>query len=212
MTKKLSILLIVVSTFFINAQSGSGIGIKGGINFGSTGDFKSSFFNGFNDIDTSQGTNLEFGYHIGVFGKLKLSDKFYFRPELIYTKRQNEYDITGSSETENLNISSLDIPLLLGIKVVGPLSFFIGPTLHYILDKDIDSPADFKINDIEKDLTFGINTGIAMNIKKFGIDLRYERTFGKNLIEFQSEMNTSFFGTIDTRAEQIILSLSYKLF
>ncbi|MEO1031557.1 MAG: outer membrane beta-barrel protein [Bacteroidota bacterium] len=211
MNKTLSMLLIAASTLFIGAQSGSGIGIKGGINFASAGEFSSAFFNGFNNATLSQGTNLEFGYHIGVFGKLEIGDGFYFRPELVFTKRQHQYNITGSSEAENLNISSLDLPLLLGIKVIGPVNFFIGPSFHYILDKSIDSRGDFNSFDIENDLVFGINTGIAINIQKFGIDVRYERTFGENLLGFQSDINSSFFGTIDTRVEQIILSLSYKL-
>ncbi len=211
MNKKLCVLVLVTSTFLLGAQSGNGIGIKGGINFGSTGEFSSAVFNGSNQIDISQGTNLEFGYHFGVFGKLSLDDKFYFRPELVFTKRQNQYNLTGSSEEENLNISSLDMPLLLGYKVVGPVSIFIGPSLHYILDKSIDSRGDFNTIDIENDLSLGINTGIAISIHKFVIDLRYERTFSENLLSFQSDVNTSFFGTIDTRAEQIILSLSYKI-
>ncbi|WP_422105054.1 outer membrane beta-barrel protein [Winogradskyella sp.] len=211
MNKTLSMLLIAASTLFIGAQSGSGIGIKGGINFGSTGDLTSDVFNGFNNISISQGTNLEFGYHIGVFGKLNFGGKFYVRPEVVFTKRQNEYDIIGADEQEQLNISSLDVPILLGIKVIGPVSFFIGPSFHYILDKSIDSPGDFNILDIENDLMLGINTGIAVNIQKFGIDLRYERTFGENLMRFQSDLNQSFFAAIDTRAEQIILSISYKL-
>jgi len=211
MKKTISIILIGILSHFINAQSGISIGIKGGINFASAGEFRSAFFNGFNNVTLSQGTNLEFGYHFGLFGKLNFSDKFYFRPELVFTKRQHEYNIIGAQEQENLNISSLDIPILLGVKITGPVSFFTGPSFHYLMNQNIDSPGNLNIRDIENDIVFGINAGIAVDIQKFVIDLRYEQTFGENLISFQSDMNTSFFGTIDTRVQQIILSISYKL-
>ncbi|WP_299526039.1 porin family protein [Winogradskyella sp.] len=193
-----------------NAQKGNAFGVKGGVNFASAGEFRTAFFGGSNTT-RSDGTNLEFGYHIGVFGKLSLGDKFYFRPELVFTKRQHNYSIVESEENESLNISSLDMPLLVGVKIVGPVSFFVGPSLHYMLDESIDSPGDLNIRDIENDLTLGINLGVAVSFNKLGIDLRYERGFGENLVSFQSDINQSFSGTIDTTVSQVILCLSYKI-
>jgi len=210
--KKFCFIIWVTFSLYTSAQNGDGIGFKGGINFASSGEFRTSFFTGANDFVLSSGTNLEFGYHIGVFGKLTLNNKFYFRPELVFTKRQNQYSITGSSEEENLNITSIDIPLLIGVKIVNPLSFFIGPSIHYMLDQNIESRGNFDNLDVENNVNFGINIGVAIAIKNFGIDSRYERSFGENLLSFQSNEISSFFGTIDTKFQQVILGLSYKLY
>ena len=202
-TLKLSLLLVLCSINFINAQFDIDFGIKGGVNFGSMGELRA--------VSLSKGTNLEPGYHIGVFGKLKFG-KFYLRPELVYTKRQNNYSITLPEEEEKVKLSSIDFPMLLGVKIIKPLSIFAGPSFHYILDQSINSPGELDIIAIENDLMVGINIGIAIDVSKFGIDLRYEKSFGKNLASFQSNIVTSFGGTVDTRSEQIILSLSYKIF
>ena len=49
--------------------------------------------------------------------------------------------------------------------------------LQYILNTEFDG---IDINDVEEDFSVGLNFGIALNLKKIGIDLRYERGFSNN--------------------------------
>ncbi|MEM9680467.1 MAG: outer membrane beta-barrel protein [Bacteroidota bacterium] len=179
--------------FVLNAQTGSGFGIKAGLNYGGNGDY-------FNSIEqNAQNPDENIGYHIGVFGKL--GNKIYFRPELFYTKMKSDYD--GGE----FDMQKIDLPLLVGIKVIGPLNVFAGPALQYILDTEFEG---INISDIDNDFSVGFNFGIGLNLGSIGLDLRYERGFSDNEASFLENNNIGI-SRLDTRPEQLILSLSVKI-
>ena len=190
----LSAIFIVAIVSSAIAQNGSGFGIKGGVNYNANGDYFNSISN------TSEDPTRAIGYHIGVFGKL--GDKVYLKPELMYTKTSSEYD-AGDFELQRI-----DAPVLVGIKVLGPVSVFAGPAFQYILDSDIE---DARIGAIENDFTVGLNFGVALNFDSLGIDLRYERGFSDNEATIITNNSTVNIGRLDTRPDQLILSLSIKL-
>lgn len=192
-----SICLLFSITAF--AQSGSGFGVKGGFNFSSNGDL--SLGENVGNI----GSDTKTGYHLGVYGKLSGAGLFYLRPELMYTKTTSQYEYFGFQS--DLEIEKLDLPVLVGINVLGPLHVFAGPSFQYILNADLE---DVKTEDVENDFTVGLQFGAGINLGALGVDLRYERGFNEN----EAEIFTDFGGNnsrIDTRPSQFILSLSYKL-
>ena len=83
--------------------------------------------------------------------------RLYFRPELIYTATKSDY------ENNDFNVKKLDAPLLLGLKVLGPISVFGGPSLQYILDTEFDG---IEIDNVEDDFTVGLNFGIGLSFNK----------------------------------------------
>ncbi len=174
------------------AQKGPGFGIKGGLNYGGTGDYFESTEQAYKDPKGNV------GYHLGIFGQV--GEKIYLRPELIYTKTKSDY------ENNSLDMSKLDLPVLLGINVIGPLKVFAGPAFQYILDTDYDG---ITIGDVENDFTVGLNIGAGISFGKFGIDLRYERGFSENEVTVVEGAFSN--DRIDTRPDQLILSASLKL-
>ena len=105
-------------------------------------------------------------------------------------------------------MSKIDAPLLVGVKVLGPVSVFGGPSLQYILDTNFEG---LDIDDVEDDFSVGLNFGIALNFNKIGIDLRYERGFSDNEATFLNNNNININDRLDTRPDQLILSLSIAL-
>ena len=191
-------MLLAALAFFgwsASAQSGPGFGIKGGLNYAGNGDFFNSAENAYNSPDRN------IGYHLGVFGKI--GEDIYLRPELVYTSTKSGYD------EGDLKMDKLDVPVLLGIKVIGPLQVFAGPAFQYIMNTKFDGVT---IDDVENDFTVGLNIGAGVNLGKLGIDVRYERGFSNNEITFINTNITSLSGDrVDTRPDQIIVSLSLKL-
>jgi len=188
--------LIIALAFAVSiswSQTADGYGIKAGLNYNANGDYFESI------SAAAENPERNVGYHIGIFGKI--GNSIYFRPELLYTSTKSDYD--GSE----FKMKKLDAPLLVGVKVIGPLSIFGGPALQYILDTEFD---DININDVDKDITVGLNFGAAVNFRKIGIDLRYERGFSENEATF---LDNNGIGTsnLDTRPDQLILSLSFIL-
>lgn len=195
---KKAVFLSALLTFIclsVNAQNGSAFGFKGGLNYSANGDYFESIG------ENGKNPDRNVGYHLGIFWKL--GNDLYFRPELVYTATKSDYD---SSE---FSIKKLDAPLLVGIKVLGPLSIFAGPSLQYILDTEFDG---INIDEVEDDFTVGLNFGIGFNLNKIGIDLRYERGFNNNEAAFIDEnLGNGIVSRIDTRPDQLILSLSIAL-
>lgn len=190
-------LLVAVFAFFgmtAFAQNGSGFGIKGGLNYGANGNYFESAG------EAAKNPDRNIGYHIGLFGKM--GNRFFFRPELMYTKTKSDYN------GNKFDMSKLDAPMLVGLKVIGPLNLFAGPAFQYILDSKFEG---IGINDIEKEFSVGLHIGAGVNLGKLGIDLRYERGFSKNEAKFVNTNITSLPDSkIDTRPDQLILSLSVK--
>jgi hypothetical protein len=187
----LAIILLSVASY---AQTATGIGFKGGLNYNANGDYFESIG------DNAKHPDRNIGYHFGLFGKI--GNKVYFRPEVVYSAIKSDYD------NDNFKMQKLDAPMLIGIKVLGPVSVFGGPAFQYILDSEFDGIA---INDIKNDFSVGLNFGIGLNINKFGIDIRYERGFNDNEAKFINTNIGSVESRINTRPDQLILSLSLIL-
>ena len=151
--------------------------------------------------DNAKNPDRNIGYHIGVFGKI--GNKLYFRPELVYTATKSDYD------SNEFTVKKIDAPLLIGLKVLGPISVFGGPSLQYILDTEFEG---ISIDNVEDDFSVGLNFGIGLNFNKIGIDLRYERGFNNNEATFiDNNLGSDVTSRIDTRPDQLILSLSIAL-
>ncbi|MFI2743972.1 porin family protein [Zhouia sp. PK063] len=193
--KKILFVFALICTTLTYAQSGSGWGLKAGFNYNSSGKLS--------EVGNEINSDGKVGYHLGLFAKADLGT-IYLRPELMYTKISSEYD--GS----NFDMQKIDLPVLVGVKVIGPLNIFAGPAFQYILDTNLD---DASIENDPNDITVGFNFGAGVSIGNLGVDLRYERGFSDNEAKF-IRTNLGDAGTeatLDTRPSQLILSLSLKL-
>ncbi|MBE9489561.1 MAG: outer membrane beta-barrel protein, partial [Bacteroidetes bacterium] len=137
--KTILLFAFVSSSIFIGAQTGSSYGIKGGLNYNANGDY----FESIGAVAKNPDRNI--GFHIGVFGKL--GSELYFRPELVYTNTKSDYN------SSDFKMQKIDAPLLVGIKILGPVSIFAGPSFQYIIDSEFDG---ISINDIENDFSVGL--------------------------------------------------------
>lgn len=185
------------------AQSGSGFGVKAGLSYNKNGDLISSVGDGGQDI--IEGAEGKAGFHFGFWGKLDFP-KIYLRPELVYSKTKSSYDVDG--ESQDYDISKLDLPVLLGYKLIGPLHVFAGPAFQYTLKNDL---GDLQVEDVKNDFTVGLNAGVGVNLVKVGLDVRYERGFSENEAEFIDNNITTVSGRVDSRPSQVIFALSLKL-
>lgn len=187
--------ILALVGFGLNAQIDSSFGFKGGLNYSANGDYFESIG------DNAKTPDRNIGYHLGVFGKI--GDKLYLRPELVYTATKSDY------ASDEFSVKKLDLPVLVGIRVLGPLSVFAGPSFQYILDSEFDG---ITIDNVQDDFSLGLNFGIGVNFNKIGIDLRYERGFNNNEATFiDNNLGAAVLSRIDTRPDQLILSLSIGL-
>ncbi|QDO94159.1 outer membrane beta-barrel protein [Formosa sediminum] len=193
--KNLLIMLCIIlgSQHFSFAQQGSGFGIKGGLNYSSNGNYSSSLGEFIAEPESHT------GFHLGVFGKFGSS--IYLKFEPTYTQTHSSYN------TSDFKTKKVDVPALIGVQLIGPFGIFAGPALQYIIESELDGIA---AEARSEDITTGLNFGIAFNFKTIGVDLRYER--GLEDYEFDFITNNDLdVVTIDSRPEQLILSVSIQL-
>ncbi|NJB70577.1 hypothetical protein GGR42_001039 [Saonia flava] len=207
MRKTLLVAVYALVSITAFAQSGSGFGIKAGLNYNQNGDLSFRDAVSSSSEDIIAGSDGKIGYHIGFFGKLDFP-KIYLRPEIIYTKTKSDYSSNGINS--EYDISKLDVPVLLGYKIVGPLSVFAGPAFQYTLDNDLK---DLQVEDVKNDFSVGLHMGVGVNLGNIGVDVRYERGFSENEADFIGENITGsdISGRVDSRPSQIIFGLSLKL-
>ena len=200
--KKVLLITLFVLGLQQTTQSQVHFGIKGGINYNA---------NSIQEVgqDVFDGAKSSTGYHAGIWLRFKIPViGLYVRPELVYTNLENtvQYDNGLVQKNTTFSFQKIDIPVLLGKKILGIGNIYIGPSFQYILDQD------FSISDIpnvEGDgFTVGLQFGGGIELGRLGIDVRWERGFNDTESRFlDGTTNVRF----DTRVNQIIVGLSYRL-
>lgn len=190
--------LLCLVFLLVSATCLAQFGVKAGLNFNSNGELREIVTAGENIIEDSGDARI--GFHVGAFYEFNFS-KLYLRPEVVYTQTKSEYI------NNDYTISKIDVPVLLGLDIIGPLSIFAGPAFQYTLDNDYDNST---ISDVQNDITVGFNFGAAVNFGNIGLDVRYERGFTNNEADILDSNNVSI-GTLDSRPSQLIFSLSLRL-
>ncbi|WP_334058132.1 porin family protein [Polaribacter sp. P097] len=197
------VILVVFLALGLSQVSNAQInfGIKGGINYNNNGDLTLSSAG--NDI--INGADSKSGFHAGVWfrGKLPILG-LYLRPELVYTQVKSEY--TYKSAATDYDFKKLDVPVLLGKKVLGFGNVFIGPSFQYIIEDNF-SFSDLSSDDFDK-FSVGMQMGFGVEFGKVGLDVRWERGLSDSEARF-TDNNTNI--TVDNRTNQIIFGLSLQL-
>jgi hypothetical protein len=185
--------LAILSTSLLQAQFE--FGVKGGLNYDSLGDVD------YTDISaTNLSAGSKTGYHIGAYGKIDLL-LFYLRPEIQFTKINSGFD------GKDIGLSKIEAPILLGYKILGPLSVFAGPSFQYILNEDVEGTT---LADVEENFTIGLQIGTRISFGRLGMGVRYDRGFTDNGVRILG-VNGVGDGRIDARPNQFIVSASYEL-
>jgi len=202
--KKLVLTVLTLTLINVSFAQKIDFGAKAGLNYNFGGDLSevsSEVGNSFENLIA--GADNKAGFHVGLWAKARILG-FYIRPELVYTQLNNSYSNTAENVDTDFKTKKIDIPILIGVKVVGPLHVFAGPSFQYITKSEFDQN-DFT-NVKKKDLTAGLQIGTGLELGKLGIDVRWEKGFS-------NDVDGEFFNTdirVDNRPNQLIFGLSYR--
>lgn len=200
--KKYFLIAFLATTTATMAQSG--FGLKGGLNYGDNGEIS------YTDVTTAgedimKGGDSKVGYHFGLFYRSDFAGLF-LRPELLYTRTKSSYEY--NNEEADYNVSKIDLPILLGVDILGPLNIFAGPSLQYILENDFDGVT---LGEVENEFTIGAQFGVGVKLGSIGLDVRYERSLKENEAAVLNLTDGNGLQRVDTRPNQLIFSLAIKL-
>jgi hypothetical protein len=162
---KVKILIISALTLCTNLTFAQGpkIGIKGGA---SVNKITGKSFN----------NQFSFGYHIGGFATIKISEKIGIQPEVLINQTNVDTsskfsDIYAFNKVNGVKLNQLSIPLLLNYSPNKFVSFQAGPQYSILMNKDKTFIANGK--DAFKTGDFSMLGGIQLNITKIRVYARY---------------------------------------
>ena len=200
--------------FLLFASSGllaqGNLGFQFGLNddnFGSIENISNKIDNYNLDIKNST------GFQFGVFTEIDLIT-FYIRPELnlIFSKSKNA---AAYSLDEGINIaehsyksSEIQLPIIFGYKVLGPISVFGGPSFKY----NLSNSSSFNLEDIKDKYTLSLLLGSRVKIRSISVGLRYERGLNINEVLILNANGVDLDNAnIDLTTNKLSLNISYDI-
>ena len=187
--------LLVFSTKFTFSQFE--YGLKGGLNFDSSGDIV-VVADQFEEKGTLDG---KLGYHLGVYAEVDFLI-LYLRPEFQFTKVSSQY------ENQSINTLRIELPVSFGLKLMGPISLFFGPTAFFSISQDSN---ELTIDKIQNNTSLGLHIGARLKLGPLGVDLRYEKGLSPMESKLLSQSGVPVGGQINTQPNQFTIGLSFKL-
>ena len=200
--------------FLLFASSGllaqGNLGFQFGLNddnFGSIENISNKIDN--YDLDIKNST----GFQFGVFTEIDLIT-FYIRPELnlIFSKSKNA---AAYSLDEGINIaehsyksSEIQLPIIFGYKVLGPISVFGGPSFKY----NLSNSSSFNLEDIKDKYTLSLLLGSRVKIRSISVGLRYERGLNNNEVLIINANGVDLDNAnVDLTTNKLSLNISYDI-
>lgn len=203
-------LLFFLLIFSSSLYAQGNLGFQFGLNdddFGSIENFKSKIDN--YDLNLKNTT----GFHFGFFTEIDLIT-FYIRPELnlIFSKSKNA---AAYSSDEGINIaehkfrsSEIQLPIIFGYKIFGPISLFGGPSFKY----NLSNSSNFNLDEIKDKYTLSLLLGTRFKIRSISVGLRYERGLNNNEVLIINangvDLNEA---NVDLTTNKLSLNISYDI-
>lgn len=212
MNKKVYLLILVLFCFTLTHAQEFSFGIKGGANYVMGGQITGNSSNGLY-FDGTVDADSKIGFHGGAFFEIRFG-KFLLRPEFIYSAMETEFAFPTAPSI--YAVDKISVPLLLGYNVWGPVDIYAGPAYQNILDSSLEGTEPPNQVIVAQNTPLAAQAGIKAGFGRFEVDLRYDRSLSTkeemslDIVNSDYGINRATFN--DTRLNQILLSLSFKIF
>lgn len=119
---------------------------------------------------------FSFGYQLGGFAVIKLSDKLSIQPEVLFSQvnvdtSDNFRDIYSFDRISEVQLKYLKIPIMLNINLSKVFTVQVGPQFGILIDQNINLVNNGK--EAFKSGDFSMQAGAQLNFAKFHIYGRY---------------------------------------
>lgn len=188
--KKITIFcLFALVCSFSASFAQSGFGIKGGLNFNKVYTDAGSL-----NSNIKESLDTQTGYVFGAFGRI--GNKVYLQPEVLFAQRGGTIEIQNIGKVK-YKYSNIDVPVLVGVRVLKFFRIMGGPVATFKLDEDkklgesIKTYTSGSFDDAMKKATFGYQFGIGIKLLGFDIDLRKEGSLSE-ISQLNLQNNSQF--------------------
>ena len=168
--------MLTLGSVLTYGQAKVELGLKGGVNM--------------NDLSGDTGDNLT-AFHGGAYGLIKIS-KLGIQPEALFSKR-------GSEE---VNMSYLDVPVILKLYLAGGLNLQAGPQFGINLNAKNEEGKNISYQVKSSDLSVAVGAGVDLPM---GLNITARYLIGMSDIGKDT-------GIEDIKANTFQFSIGYRLF
>jgi len=147
--------------------------------------------------------SAKLGYNFGAFGRFGGS-KLYLQPEFLYVVQNGGFSV--GSTTDAIKMKSIQIPVLLGFKVLdlklASIRAFTGPAISFPTGYKSDQNLKYNFNNSVWDYQLGA----GVDVLNFTLDIRYAWGLSKSINT--SDISSNF----QPKANAFTVSLGFKIF
>ena len=162
-------MIAILSLGFANAQEAK-FGVKGGLNIANLN------FSG----DGAPSTSSLVGFHIGGFTEIKVSDKFFIQPEVMYSTQGAKFKMSEDGLTLNsFKLGYINLPVMAKYYVAEKFNLELGPQIGFLTSAKANASASGTTVDVDvkkafESIDFGLNFGAAYDFtEKVSAGFRY---------------------------------------
>ena len=183
MKKLLLTAIITMSYMTIFAQEKLfTVGLRAGVNLSQVAGNNLSLSGGGKNFTFKNNSTRAYGFVGGIF--MRFGKKIFIQPEILLSQKGGKFDVfedgKSNGRTVDLNLTNIDLPVLVGVKLGNVLRINAGPVASFRLSDSGnlgDSIKEYQgqsANETFKDVILGYQAGVGFDIGKLNIDLRYE--------------------------------------
>lgn len=158
------------------------VGLRAGVNLSQVAGNNLSLSGGGKNFTFKNNSTRAYGFVGGIF--MRFGKKIFIQPEILFSQKGGKFDVfedgKSNGRTVDLNLTNIDLPVLVGVKLGNVLRINAGPVASFRLSDSGnlgDSIKEYQgqsANETFKDVILGYQAGVGFDIGKLNIDLRYE--------------------------------------
>lgn len=201
MKKMTFCLLICMFGYAVQAQFN--FGLKAGLNL-------NQFITDTEQLSTSE--DLTYNFAGGAFFRFR-NGGVSFTNEILYAEKDAKF--SSDSFSFHAKTSYIDVPALVGLHFLEIFHIQTGPVFSFLVNEDVNfsqanqSASVSLSEDIFKEVNFGWQAGIGLEISSFIIHARYEFSVNELMNEFSVQDSPTVFNP-DGRNSIYQITLAYK--
>lgn len=158
------------------------VGLRAGVNLSQVAGNDLSLSSGGKNFSFRNNDTRAYGFVGGIF--MRFGKKVFIQPEILLSQKGGKFDIFEDGKSNgkkvDFNLTNLDLPVLVGVKIGNVLRINAGPVATFRLSDSGnlgDSIKEYQgqsANEVFKEVILGYQAGVGFDIGKLNIDLRYE--------------------------------------
>lgn len=211
-------LFLICISFKVSAQEDRSFtfGIKAGSNFTSVNGGKAIYAVGANGtMLTLKSAKRSVGYTAGIF--FRFGKHLFLQPELLISQKGGDFDVyvngVLNEETKlSYRYPSIDIPVLLGYRFRKLFRVNAGPLASFRESKWLKIKRSIPGQEVYSTggLSFGYQVSVGFDIKKIGLDIRYQGKFKD--IDGVGWQNANGVPNVGKQSNLLQIALGYSIF